>query len=242
MILIVFGSKSDERVYGRIDALLNEKSIPHKTVVCSAHRNPEELDVLLREKWDAIIAGAGLAAHLPGVAAARVMCPVIGVPCSGNYEGLDALLSVMQMPPGVPVLACPVDGADAAALAAEQIMKKPSAINIVEGMHAELAAKAEATLSSMGLHSTKGNDAVKGAVNIRFVKLEEAGRVKEEHDMAVHCPVRQDSKATDALMLRGIKAGVWVGLNRAENAAIAAAEITGKIRQVAEYREAVRKK
>jgi 5-(carboxyamino)imidazole ribonucleotide mutase len=103
-ILVVFGSTSDERIYGPLCTEL-EKNHQVRMEVISAHRNPAKLtDVLNTAEYDFVCAGAGLAAHLPGVIASQTSKPVFGIPVDGNFGGLDAFLSVVQMPFGVPVL------------------------------------------------------------------------------------------------------------------------------------------
>lgn len=96
---------SDSNVYLPIIKKLEKKNVEFDLRIASAHRTPELLHaVLSRKRFDMIIAGAGLAAHLPGVVASKTIAPVVGVPCNGNFEGLDAFLSIVQMPPGIPVL------------------------------------------------------------------------------------------------------------------------------------------
>lgn len=102
--LVLFGSQSDENVFNPLVEYLG-RNYDVELKVLSAHRNPEELGELLAEsQHHFIIAGAGLAAHLPGVVASKVKVPVFGVPVAANFGGLDALLSIQQMPFGVPVL------------------------------------------------------------------------------------------------------------------------------------------
>src|SRR3989344_8622378 len=122
--LIIFGSKSDEKVYNEVASNLKKLKVSFDLRVSSAHKTPDDVDATLRNDYAVIIAGAGLAAHLPGVAAARVMRPGIGVPCEGNYKGLDALLSIAQMPPGIPVLAVGVNQGDIAVQNCAKMMKK----------------------------------------------------------------------------------------------------------------------
>ncbi|MBT7608243.1 MAG: AIR carboxylase family protein [Bacteriovoracaceae bacterium] len=103
-ILTLFGSISDERIYAPLCESLGKKH-QVKMEVISAHRNPVELEkVLETSDCDIIIGGAGLAAHLPGVVASKTSKPVFGIPVDGNFGGLDAFLSIVQMPFGVPVL------------------------------------------------------------------------------------------------------------------------------------------
>ena len=120
--LIIFGSKSDEKVYNEIASSLKKLKVDFDLRVSSAHKTPDDVDETLKNEYAVVIAGAGLAAHLPGVVAARVIRPVIGVPCEGNYQGLDALLSVAQMPPGIPVLSVGVGKGKIAAENCAKIM------------------------------------------------------------------------------------------------------------------------
>ena len=122
---IVMGSDSDLPVIQKATDLLKKLDIPFEVHVYSAHRTPEQArDFALHARengFGVLIAAAGMAAHLAGAVAANTTLPVIGIPCkSAVLEGLDALLSTVQMPPGIPVATVGVDaGANAALLAAE---------------------------------------------------------------------------------------------------------------------------
>ena len=121
-IQIVLGSKSDLKVAEKATAVLKELGVDYKVSVASAHRTPELVDKLVSEAdAEVFIAIAGLSAALPGVIAARTSRPVIGVPVSGALN-LDAILSVVQMPPGIPVAAVGLDRGENAALLAAQIL------------------------------------------------------------------------------------------------------------------------
>lgn len=125
-VAIVLGSKSDQAVADKAISVLDAHHIAYELKVISAHRNPEELDRYLKEESDSIavfIAIAGLSAALPGVIASKTEKPVIGVPVSGKLMGLDALLSMVQMPPGVPVGVVGIDNGENAALLALRILK-----------------------------------------------------------------------------------------------------------------------
>jgi len=106
-VLFVIGSKSDREAVAPALALMDEKKIGYELTVLSAHRNLAELLDLLKTRggeFRLVIAAAGLSAALPGVIAAQVKCPVIGIPLvSGALSGIDALLSILQLPAGVPV-------------------------------------------------------------------------------------------------------------------------------------------
>jgi len=121
-VQIVLGSKSDMKVAKKAISILKELGMRYKVSIASAHRSPELVDKLISEAdAEVFIAIAGLSAALPGVIAARTMKPVIGVPVSGTLN-LDAILSVVQMPPGVPVAAVGLDRGDNAALLAAEII------------------------------------------------------------------------------------------------------------------------
>ena len=121
-VQIVLGSKSDMKVAEKAISILKGLGVKYKVSIASAHRSPELLDKLVSEAdAEVFIAIAGLSAALPGVIAARTMKPVIGVPVSGTLN-LDAILSVVQMPPGVPVAAVGLDRGDNAALLAAEII------------------------------------------------------------------------------------------------------------------------
>lgn len=124
---IIMGSSSDEPTMQKGCAILDELQIPYDMIVCSAHRNPERTaeyaSTAKARGLKVIIAGAGLAAALPGVIAAHTTLPVVGVPCaSGALNGVDALYAIVQMPPGVPVATVGIDNARNAAVLAAQIL------------------------------------------------------------------------------------------------------------------------
>ena len=125
-VAIIMGSKSDQPVADKAIKVLEEHKIPYEVRVISAHRNPEELDRYIKENSGPVgvfIAIAGLSAALPGVIASKSEKPVIGVPVSGKLMGMDAILSMVQMPSGVPVGVVGVDNGENAALLALRILK-----------------------------------------------------------------------------------------------------------------------
>jgi 5-(carboxyamino)imidazole ribonucleotide mutase len=121
-VQIVLGSKSDMKVAEKAVSVLKELGVKYKLTIASAHRTPELVDRLVAEAdAEVFIAIAGLSAALPGVIAARTTKPVIGVPVSGAVN-LDSILSVVQMPPGIPVAGVGLDRGDNAALLAAEII------------------------------------------------------------------------------------------------------------------------
>ena len=126
-VFIVMGSDSDAEVMRQACAALDELQVPYEMHVASAHRTPERTKQLVTEAdrngAAVFVAGAGMAAHLPGVVAAYTTKPVIGVPLPGSpLQGLDALLAVVQMPPGIPVATVAIGGARNAGILAAQII------------------------------------------------------------------------------------------------------------------------
>lgn len=124
---IVMGSDSDLKVMKNAASMLEELEIDYEISIISAHREPDELVAWAKGAQErgikVIIAGAGMAAALPGMCAALFSLPVIGVPLSGkNLDGLDAVFSIMQMPPGIPVATVAIDGAKNAAILAAKIL------------------------------------------------------------------------------------------------------------------------
>lgn len=126
MISIIMGSTSDLPVMEKAAKFLDEMDIPFEMNALSAHRTPSEVEqfALNAESRgvNVIIAGAGMAAALPGVIAANTTVPVIGVPIKGMLDGLDAMLSIIQMPPGIPVATVGVNGAQNAAILAAEML------------------------------------------------------------------------------------------------------------------------
>ncbi|MBP3689407.1 MAG: 5-(carboxyamino)imidazole ribonucleotide mutase [Bacteroidaceae bacterium] len=126
MVSIIMGSTSDLPVMDRAASFLDQMQIPFELNALSAHRTPAEVEQFARSARErgirVIIAGAGMSAALPGVIAANTTIPVIGVPVKGMLDGLDAMLSIIQMPPGIPVATVGIDAALNAAILAAQIL------------------------------------------------------------------------------------------------------------------------
>lgn len=139
-VQIVLGSKSDMKVAEKATDVLKELGIKYRISIASAHRTPELVEKLVAEAdAEVFVAIAGLSAALPGAIAARTNRPVIGVPVSGALN-LDAILSVVQMPPGIPVAAVGLDRGDNAAILAAQILalKHPSVAEALEAHRKKL--------------------------------------------------------------------------------------------------------
>ena len=126
LVSIIMGSTSDLPVMEKACKLLDDMQVPFEVNALSAHRTPDAVEAFARgakaRGVKVIIAGAGMAAALPGVIAASTTLPVIGVPIKGMLDGLDALLSIVQMPPGIPVATVGVNGAQNAAILAVEML------------------------------------------------------------------------------------------------------------------------
>ena len=126
LVSIIMGSTSDMPVMEKAMQFLNEQEIPFEVNALSTHRTPDAVESFARSAEErgirVIIAAAGMAAALPGVIAASTALPVIGVPIKGMLDGLDAMLSIIQMPPGIPVATVGVNGAMNAAILAMEML------------------------------------------------------------------------------------------------------------------------
>ena len=126
LVSIIMGSTSDLPVMEKACKLLDELLVPFEVSALSAHRTPSEVESFAKNAAPrgvkVIIAAAGMAAALPGVIAANTTLPVIGVPIKGMLDGLDAMLSIIQMPPGIPVATVGVNGAQNAAILAVEML------------------------------------------------------------------------------------------------------------------------
>lgn len=125
-VSIIMGSTSDLPVMKKAAEFLNELKVPFEINALSAHRTPAEVEQFAKNAEQrgikVIIAAAGMAAHLPGVIASMTKIPVIGVPIKASLDGMDALLAIVQMPPGIPVATVGIDAAQNAGILAAQIL------------------------------------------------------------------------------------------------------------------------
>jgi len=126
IVSIIMGSTSDLDIMEGAAKILEELEVPFEMNALSAHRTPDEVESFAKSAKDrgikVIIAGAGMAAHLPGVIAAMTPLPIIGVPIKASLEGLDSILAILQMPPGIPVATVALNGARNAAILALQMI------------------------------------------------------------------------------------------------------------------------
>lgn len=228
-ILVVFGSASDENVsLPLVQSLSKEKGFDVEYQVISAHRNLEQLqEKIANWKGDTIVAGAGLAAALPGVVAAMTQLPVFGVPVPSQFGGLDSLCSIAQMPPGVPVISCgPGKTEEIVTFMKRWNDWKAKGGNRVHfvvptGIDAkDDIAKAETLAKEKGLTVTSSDKKDEAAFNIYFVTGE-----KDVHadEFCIHVPffTKKDA-AVPANYISVLdwtnKGGLWLGANNTRNA------------------------
>jgi len=241
-LLVIFGSKSDSEVYDKVIKTLKHYKVDFDLEIASAHKSPAKVESVLQKDYSAVIAGAGLSAALPGVVASKTIRPVIGVPCEGNYQGLDALLSIAQMPRGIPVMAVGVNQSEMAALNAINILKGYDSVSIIGHKNEKAVTNAVDMLSSMGVPYKFAAEPSETSINLEFVYFDEP--VEKKEHLVIYCPLllRDDDKAEASLnLLKHSNHGLWVGLNNGVNAALAAVEIlniNNKYEQsLSQYRE-----
>ena len=240
--LVVFGSKSDSSVYDFLVKELKNSGISLELKVCSAHRAPEKLEEIL-ESTDAriIVAGAGLSAALPGVIASHSLKPVIGIPIDGNYQGLDALLSIHQMPPGIPVLGVGVNNAVQAANAVKACLRKYTEVAIVENESREAiekSAKAEQLLAEFKIPCKKvpKQELNEDCIAINFFNLK-TEKPMSGNSLVINVPLSENNAENSIELLSKTKEGFFVGVGRAENAALFAIQVFGGMeKQLKKYR------
>jgi 5-(carboxyamino)imidazole ribonucleotide mutase len=152
LVSIIMGSTSDLPVVGKAAAFLESLEVPFEMHALSAHRTPRQVEEFATGARDrgikVIIAAAGMAAALPGVIAALTPLPVIGVPISSTLQGQDALLAIVQMPPGIPVATVGIDGAQNAAILAVQMLALSDS---------EISARLDAWRSTLSSKIVKAN-------------------------------------------------------------------------------------
>lgn len=163
LISIIMGSTSDLPVMEKACRWLEDNEIPFEVNALSAHRTPQAVEEFAKGAKDrgikVIIAGAGMAAALPGVIAASTPLPVIGVPIKGMLDGLDAMLSIIQMPPGIPVATVGINGAKNAAILAAEIIALSDE---------EIARKVDAWKAGLGEKITSANKELAAIKDYKF--------------------------------------------------------------------------
>ncbi len=229
--LILFGSKSDQYFYNElvkeVDGLCD-----FELFILSAHRDPDKLEETLKnEKYDFIIAGAGLAAHLPGVIASKVKCPVFGLPVDCQFSGLDAFLSIVQMPPGIPVLCEAANNFTSTILFIKNLLnnKYPKLLNIVISedleeleMTKSVLDKAKEKAKELNVELKQSQLTCEDLINLVFTRGGATGVISHN---SIYIPIMNKelySRPESALDFFNAtkKGGLWLGVNNSKNAVI----------------------
>lgn len=236
-VLAIFGSDSDKAVFEPLMDKFREKGIEARLEICSAHRQPEKLLKILEEsKEHVVVAGAGLSAALPGFVASHCNKLVIGIPVEANYLGLDAFLSIHQMPKGFSVLGVGVEAIDETVQAVEKILEGRKKIVLIKPEENEEAEKrfesCKKKLDELGTEFEETEEdsySDKEAIYIDFIELGTVEAVDPEGQLVIFVPVKKESDKQDALKMSALATkGLWTGLGRGENAALCAEKILKK--------------
>lgn len=253
-ILVIFGSKSDANIYEPLKARLLNEGHEVDFRMISVHRSPELLDrELAGVNPQAVIAGAGLAAHLPGIVAAKLLVPVFGIPCSAAIGGVDAFFAMAQMPFGIPVLTTAADSYQSAVDALGRwgrldLQYSFDGFNLVFERHKKgqphfqmLLERAAKIVDKTKLELNITDKPVENAVNICLVDISETDPeaplpfgppVKTSDEIRLMVPVLNDqayrnpySGISVIRRVNSVPGGVWTGINNVGNAMLAALQM-----------------
>lgn len=249
-VLVLFGSKSDAYIYEPLKAELINDGHNVDFRMLSVHRSPEALDDELKELSDhVLIAGAGLAAHLPGILASKVLQPVIGIPCTPALGGMDAMLAMAQMPFGIPALVTGPDNYKEATsfvrtyseqdfrysdapvyLVVERNKEQLPAMQHLFKRVEQLAQKAEVEWKMVHEPEAKAVNVCLVPVELRDPAIPLPFDIKKEAALCVNVPVVSEEEYRNpmmgvALLKKSNQAGLWVGLNNVGNGFLAALQL-----------------
>ena len=241
-VFVVFGSDSDKLTYEPLCQSLKDAGHQVEYETISAHRNPDRLEEALREKdYQVVIAGAGLSAHLPGVVASKIEKPVIGIPVEAHFSGVDALMSIIQMPFGVPVLSTPTINPNESVnfiteiekLGKEAFERVTLVVDDVDLNYEYVVQELNRTKEYMdveGIEYEVKHTPTSG-INIAFVTKERMV-FESSKNILINVPIYDNSKkkaAKTALELFDLvnKGGLWVGVTNARNAVKAIVKFRG---------------
>ena len=239
-VFVVFGSASDSTVYEAIADACKAQGLKAEVRVLSAHRTPKQLERALKKtRAKVFIAGAGVSAALPGVVKShQPVKPVIGVPVHSSYFGLDALLSIHQMPPGMPVLGVGVNQGKEAVREAKKILaakrtgvvfiKSSNNVELINrlGEAQELLKRFEVPFSEMSLESVDWANLDDSKVYIDMIDLMELDAIEDSNAIVIHVPIAKPNLPEQAiLILDKARNGLWVAICGGTNAALGAVEV-----------------
>lgn len=253
-VLVMFGSKSDANIYEPLKARLLNEGHEVDFRMISVHRSPELLDrTLAGVNAHCVVAGAGLAAHLPGIVASKLLIPVFGVPCAAAIGGVDALFAMAQMPFGIPVLATAPDQYLAAVDAIGRwgrldLQYTFDRFNLVfertrrgQPHFQMLLERAQKIVDKTGVALHVTDKPVENSVNIFLVDISETdpesplpfpAAPKGSDDFAIHVPVLNEKLYRDpyasiavARRVASVPGALWTGINNVGNAMLAALQL-----------------
>lgn len=256
-ILVMFGSKSDANIYEPLKARLLNEGHEVDFRMISVHRSPELLDRELAEvEAQAVIAGAGLAAHLPGILASKLLLPVFGIPCAAAVGGVDAFFAISQMPFGIPVLATAPDQYQSAVDAVTRwgrldLQFTFDAFHLVLERHKRgqayiqaLLGRAQKIAEKTGVALKVVDKPVENALNICLVDISETdpeaplpfpAPPRSSDELRLLVPVLNETAYRDpyaaisvARRVNSVPGGLWVGINNVGNAMLAALQLANQ--------------
>jgi 5-(carboxyamino)imidazole ribonucleotide mutase len=253
-ILVMFGSKSDANIYEPLKARLLNEGHDVDFRMISVHRSPELLDRTLQGiDAQAVIAGAGLAAHLPGIVASKLLIPVFGIPCSAAVGGVDAFFSIAQMPFGIPVIATAPDNYQATVDAVGRCQRLDlqysfDRFNLVFERNKRgqphfqmILERAQKVSEKSGVTLNISDKTLEHAVNICLVDISETDpesplpftqAARGSDEISIFVPVLSESLYRDPYgavavtrRVASVPGGLWVGINNVANAMLAALQM-----------------
>jgi len=239
-VFVVFGSSSDSSVYEAIVDECKAQGVKAEVRILSAHRTPKQLEKALKKtKAKIFIAGAGVSAALPGVIKShQPVKPVIGVPVHASYFGLDALLAIHQMPPGMPVLGVGVNQGREAAREAKKMesgkkdgvvfIKSSNNVELINrlGEAQELLKRFEVPYTETTLDRVEWANLDVSKVYINLCDLMELDNIDDSPATVIHVPIAKPNLPEQAiLVLDKARSGLWVAICGGSNAALGAVEI-----------------
>lgn len=253
-VLVVFGSKSDANIYEPLKARLLNEGHEVDFRMISVHRSPELLDrTLSGVDAQAVIAGAGLAAHLPGIVASKLLVPVFGIPCAAAIGGVDAFFAISQMPFGIPVLTTAPDQYQSAVDAVSRLGRLDlqynfERFNLVFERHKKsqphfqmLLERAQKIVEKSGVPLNVTDKPVANEVNICLADISETDPesplpyppiAKDSDELRLFVPVLGEQPYRDPYSgisvvrrVSSVPGGLWTGINNVGNAMLAALQL-----------------
>ena len=230
-VFVVFGSASDKEVYEPLLEKFKGAGISYEFKVLSAHKTPRDLkSELIHTNASIFVAGAGLSAALPGVIASEQVKPVVGLPCDGAFQGIDAFLATSQMPPDIPVIGVGVGNTSAAVKLCSNYLHGFNEIVLVEktkGLEKTYFEKCKKYMEENKIPFTIENNSKEENHSKVFIEFNELGsKFKDNRNIVIRVLIAEKTTLKDSLRFFGsLQESYSVALNSYKNAAIAAFEL-----------------